>query len=47
MPWNNTISAGINNLTDEDPRFYAGGDYESSIYDIIDRSYWVSFTQAF
>ncbi len=47
MPWNNTLSAGINNLTDEDPKFDASGDYDGSIYDIIGRTYWVSFTQTF
>lgn len=47
MPWNNIISAGINNLTDEEPRFQANGDYNRSIYDTIGRSYWVSFTQTF
>ncbi|GAA0786814.1 MULTISPECIES: TonB-dependent receptor domain-containing protein [Pseudomonadati] len=45
--WNSTVSAGINNLTDEQPRFDAYGGYNGSIYDIIGRSYWMSYNQRF
>ncbi|GIU18154.1 TonB-dependent receptor [Shewanella sp. c952] len=47
MPWNNTISLGVNNLTDEEPAFDYNGGYEASLYDINGRSYWASFTQRF
>lgn len=47
MPWNNSISIGVNNLTDEEPAFEQNGDYSSSLYDIMGRSYWVSFSQSF
>ncbi|BAJ03795.1 TonB-dependent receptor [Shewanella violacea DSS12] len=47
MPWNNIVSAGINNLTDEEPSFRANGTYDSDTYDIIGRTYWVSFSQTF
>ncbi|MGP1782716.1 hypothetical protein ACTTBJ_21110, partial [Shewanella frigidimarina] len=47
MPWNNSVSVGVNNLTDEKPAFEQNGTYSTDLYDIMGRSYWVSFSQSF
>ncbi len=47
LPWNNRVSVGVTNLSDEEPAFRANGEYEGDLYDIRGRAYWVSFSQSF
>lgn len=47
MPWNNSLSLGVNNLTDEDPSLEKNKNYSSNLYDINGRRFWASFTQRF
>lgn len=46
-PWDGSITLGINNLTDEEPKFKKNGDYEGGLYDIRGRVMYMSFTQNF
>ena len=47
MPWNNSFTLGVNNLTDEDPKFRKDGSYEGNLYSIRGRTYYLSFRQSF
>ncbi|MCG9713137.1 TonB-dependent receptor [Shewanella insulae] len=47
LPWNNSISLGVTNLTDEDPKFRYDGTYNGNLYDIRGRTYWAGFRQSF
>ncbi|AZQ11210.1 TonB-dependent receptor domain-containing protein [Shewanella khirikhana] len=47
MPWNNSVTVGVTNLTDEDPVFAYDGTYNGNLYDIRGRIYWASFRQSF
>ncbi|RTR37793.1 TonB-dependent receptor [Shewanella canadensis] len=47
MPWDNSFSLGVTNLTDEDPKFDYNGTYEGNLYDIRGRTYWAGFRQSF
>ncbi|WP_044734040.1 TonB-dependent receptor domain-containing protein [Shewanella algae] len=47
LPWNNSLSLGVTNLTDEDPVLAYDGSYNSNLYDIRGRTYWAGFRQAF
>ena len=46
-PWNSNVTLGINNLTDEEPKFRKNGSYEGGLYDIRGRVLYLSFTQNF
>ncbi|MCL2918331.1 TonB-dependent receptor domain-containing protein [Shewanella litorisediminis] len=47
LPWNNSVSVGVTNLTDEDPVFAYDGTYNGNLYDIRGRTYWAAFRQSF
>ncbi|MCE9686655.1 TonB-dependent receptor [Shewanella sp. AS16] len=47
LPWNDSLSIGVTNLTDEEPSFKYDGTFDSDLYDIRGRTYWASFRQAF
>jgi len=47
MPWNNSITVGVTNLTDEDPKFDKFGGYAGNLYSIRGRTYYMSFKQSF
>ena len=47
LPWSNSFSLGVTNLTDEEPKFDYNGTYEGNLYDIRGRTYWAGFRQSF
>lgn len=47
LPWQGKVSLGINNLTDEDPRFDKWGAYSRSLYSIDGRTMYLGYTQSF
>ncbi|KKO45631.1 hypothetical protein WG68_09625 [Arsukibacterium ikkense] len=47
LPWQGKVSFGVNNLTDEDPRFDKWGGYSRSLYSIYGRTLYLGYTQSF
>ena len=47
LPWQGKVALGVNNLTDEDPRFDKWGGYSSSLYSVYGRTLYLSYTQSF
>ncbi|WP_372767010.1 TonB-dependent receptor domain-containing protein [Pseudoalteromonas sp.] len=47
LPWSNSFTLGVNNITDEDPSFDRWGGYDGDLYSIYGRSYYLSFRQQF
>ncbi|MCF6458250.1 TonB-dependent receptor [Pseudoalteromonas sp. MMG024] len=46
-PWNLDITAGVNNVTDEDPVLDSDLGYDSNLYSIVGRLYFVGFRYKF
>lgn len=47
LPWQGKVSLGVNNLTDEDPRFDKWGAYSAGLYSIYGRTLYMGYTQSF
>lgn len=47
LPWHGKAAFGVNNLTNEDPRFDKWGGYSSGLYSIYGRTMYLSYTQSF
>jgi iron complex outermembrane receptor protein len=47
LPWSNSITVGVTNLTDEDPKFDKFGAYAGNLYSIRGRTYYLAFKQDF
>ena len=47
MPWSNALTLGVNNLTDEDPKFDKFGGYSGNLYSIRGRTYYMSYRHDF
>jgi iron complex outermembrane receptor protein len=46
-PWSSNVSIGVNNFTNEEPKFDKYGGYNSSLYNPYGRTYYVTFSQSF
>lgn len=45
--WNGKVSAGVRNLTDEDPVLDSNLDYDKDLYNLYGRTYTLAYTQKF
>ncbi|NRA84280.1 MAG: TonB-dependent receptor [Gammaproteobacteria bacterium] len=46
-PWSGSVAVGVNNLTNEEPKFNKNGGYNSSLYNLTGRTFYMSFSQRF
>ncbi len=46
-PWNGSISAGVNNITNEEPVFHKDGDFSGQLYSARSRTFYLGFEQRF
>ena len=46
-PWSGSVAVGVNNLTNEEPKFNKNGGYNSSLYNLTGRRFYMSFSQRF
>ena len=47
LPWQNSVSLGVTNLTDEEPKFDKFNAFSTSLYSIRGRTFYMSFQQRF
>jgi len=46
-PWHGNVTLGVNNLTDEEPKFDKCGGFSSNLYSIRGRTYYLALSQNF